>query len=415
MYIDSTMETSPILKERLSELNEIGAAMAGETNREKKEKLEKAYLETLVNSKKELKEYIEPEEFKTETLSDLLLADLPKAKWLVKDILPIEGFCFIFGPEATGKTFYTLSLADSVAYKRPWLDKFEVFCETPVLIIDKENTRSTIQSRIKGLSISDPDGKIHRVLYPEKLQLKSDDGKSYSPLILTLSEKVKKLGIGLLIVDAFTDMMMGNANAREETQVFFEAFRELFPGICILVLAHTNKAAGFVRTAGEKLSGNRNIAAQLYTSFLVEPAPKTRNEFIFEQTKARDSLRLPKFRVNLVSQIDPLTGESYVEKIMYAGEVIDEDIKMMEAVAAISDLLSSQPRFIKEELRQVCQKQDISERTMNRALAQMELTRILGSAKDAPPHANRKVFFRPVKPITPEINNYWNSEQENDD
>jgi hypothetical protein len=47
----------------------------------------------------------EPEEFKWESATDILNKELPKEKWLINRAIPIEGFTFLIGPEASSKSY----------------------------------------------------------------------------------------------------------------------------------------------------------------------------------------------------------------------------------------------------------------------------------------------------------------------
>lgn len=343
----------------------------------------------------------EPETYIWETAQELIKADIPQVPWLVDRILPFEGFCFIAGPEACGKSFYTLTLAESVAYKKPWLDTFQVPTAFPVLFIDKENSRATTQSRLKGLGITDEKEMIHRIVFPEYLQIEGEKG-GYSPFIKSVARKVKKLGIKLIIVDSFTDIMVGNENARDDTQAFFDAFKQLFPGCSILVLHHINKAqAGLSRSSSEKFRGSSNITAQLYAGFLVKPVPKVLNEFTIEQTKARDMTKLPEFKVNLVSMVNPVDPtKTFVSKIMYGGEVTNEDNKAIEAIEIIGEVVDEKIEAYKEDFRIKCQEKDISERTMNTAISTLINAGRLESKKDETPGSgNKKVYYRPIEMV----------------
>ena len=47
-----------------------------------------------------------PEDFATITAAELRKMEFPADQWLIDRIIPREGFCFIFGAEGTGKSFY---------------------------------------------------------------------------------------------------------------------------------------------------------------------------------------------------------------------------------------------------------------------------------------------------------------------
>jgi len=352
-----------------------------------------------------------PESYKIESAKELLEAHIPTEKWLMDRVLPYEGFCFIAGPEACGKSFYTLGIAQSIAYGQPWLGQFKPIETGSVLFIDKENTRSRIQKRLKGLGYEDPDQMIWRIKYPEYFELTDEKGE-FTPFTKAVLRHVRSHKTKLIIVDSFTDVMIGNENARDDTQAFFDSFRQLFPGLSILVLHHISKPqAGSSKSGGQLFRGSTNINAQIYSGFLVSPVPKTINEFTIEQVKAGDAPKLQKFKINLVSQVDPTnTNDSYVSQVKWEGVVEDEDAKGMAVVDIIKELLDQQDEISRQDIERVCLEKSIAPRTIQRAIAGMKEAGTLDWRKEGRKH----IYFRPE--IGKSDGRYQNDENdENDD
>jgi RecA-family ATPase/5S rRNA maturation endonuclease (ribonuclease M5) len=344
----------------------------------------------------------EPEEYAFETDTELLAQKLEPEEWMVDHILPSEGFAFIVGAEATGKSFYTLTLADAVASGKPWLDAkdkdgkplFAVKTPQKVLLIDKENTKRRIQSRMKGLSMK-PSGNLFWLKYPHYFELSDpNEEDGFSKIAKAASRKVKKEGIKLVIVDSFADVMIGNENAAGDVQKFFDGFRQLFPGCSILVLHHASKPAqGVSRTSAQRARGSTNIMAQIYSGFYVEAVPKSKTEFTLEQTKAGDAEKLNKFMVAL--KVEPIyehPGKTLVTALEYKGEVIDQEMKVAEAVEVIEDIFQSQNTVTRQAIMDVCLGEGISEATARRALKQMEEEDVIQSAPD-PKNKARKIYI----------------------
>jgi len=338
----------------------------------------------------------EPDEFQLEAISDLLAEDIPEEKWIIERVLPAEGFTFIFGAEGTGKSLYTLSIAKAIIENAPWLGRFQINTKTRILFIDKENSRKISQDRFKGMGIEDNDGMIYRVKYPHYFDLvdpKEEDG--ISKFAKSLSRKVDILNIGLIVIDSFTDVMIGNENAAGDTQVFFDTLRRLFPNRAFLVLHHENKPSITVRSSAQRARGSTNINAQIVSGFRVAAMPNTINEFSFEQTKARDSQKLPKFKVNLVSQVNPDGKGTYISEVAYGGEVIDIEAKNAEARQVITELLDKNYEFTKEDLYRACESKDISKRTADTVLGNLVKSQDIDYRQDKNNHRKR-VYFRPI-------------------
>lgn len=343
-----------------------------------------------------------PERHEFETAKEILDRNIPPEEWLVDRIIPYEGFAFIIGAEATAKSFYSLTLANSVATGTPWLDAkdtegnslFTVKEKCKVLIIDKENTKRRVQSRMRGLGINTSD--IYWLKYPHYFQLtdnNEDDG--YSQIAKDASRQVKKFGIHFIVVDAFTDVMIGNENAAGDVQKFFDAMRQLFPGTSILVLHHASKPAqGVIRTSAQRARGSTNIMAQIYSGFYVESFPKSKTEFTLEQTKAGDAEKLNKFKVGLkVEDIPNAPGKTMVTAIEYQGEVLDQEMKAEEAKVVIEEAFISTNTISRQDLLDICQDKAISNRTAIRALKEMVDEGIIDSVPDANNKARRNYVW----------------------
>jgi len=314
----------------------------------------------------------ETENFKLETIKELLGEELGEESWLIDRVLPKEGFTFIVGAEATGKSFYTLTIANSVVTGKDWLDKYKVGHKTKVLFMDKENTRRRTQGRARGLGMQDVNGEIYRIKMPHLFNL-LDEKKQLSEFAKSLSQQVVDLGIGLIIVDSFADFMLGNENSAEDVQVFFTAMRALFPTQAVLVIHHENKPSqGVSRTSSQRVRGSTNITAQLVSGFRVFAVPKTQNEFVLEQFKAGDSERLKPFKVELVTKqkvYEP--DKTYVSEIKWNGEYYDEEGKAELAKELIMGFFDENPTTERKELINYCIENGVSQRTADTVIREM--------------------------------------------
>ena len=324
----------------------------------------------------------EPKEYSFETVADILKQDIPPEEWLVNRIIPAEGFAFIVGAESTGKSFYTLSLAQAVATGSSWLGKtamddnkkpfFDVPKKEKVLIIDKENTKRRVQSRARWMGIDSEN--IFYLKYPHYFELSDpNEEDGISKIAKSAARKVIKNNIRFIIVDAFTDVMVGNENAASDVQGFFDAMRRLFPNTSILVLHHASKPTqGVSRTSAQRARGSTNIMAQVYSAFYVESVPKSRSEFILEQTKAGDAEKFPKFMVELdVQPIEGSDDKTKVVGIKYKGEVHDSELKIREAVEVIEEAFKGTTKIPRQDLIDICLSSSISEATARRAIKEM--------------------------------------------
>jgi hypothetical protein len=331
------------------------------------------------------------DDFKWTTTKEILAQQFPIQEWLIDRVIPIEGFTIIAGPEACGKSFYTLSIANSLATGSKWLDQFPVFNSVKTLFIDKENTTRRTNSRLKGLDITDPEGKLFWLKYPEKFTIYDGKGK-LSDFSRDIKEKVIKEEIKLVIVDSMTDIIVGSENSQGDTQAMFDALRQLFPGISVLLLHHISKpAAGVNRSSGQKFRGSSNINAQIYSGFLVEPIIGTVNEFAIEQVKSGDSPKLPKFKVNLVTQVDKETNKSYISEIKYCGEIEDAEAKTVEGMKLVNQAFEGVDELSRQELMAILGDAGISSRTAERILKTLINSEELETKRDG----RKTIYYKP--------------------
>jgi len=243
--------------------------------------------------------------------------EIEQHPWLIENVVYSEGFCFIYGAEGTGKSYLTLDMAIAIASGTPWLGKFPTV-KANVLFLDKENPKSMIQKRLKGLGSAHDN--IYWLEYPEKYELTDFNGEA-SAFARELTAIIAEKDIELLIIDSFVDLVNGSENSSADTQMFFNGIRELYPQIAYVVLHHENKPSqGISRSSSQRLRGSSNINTQTFTMFRIEAVAKSKTEMTLQQTKARDSQKLNKFMLRM--KVKPaLIGGTTVTGFEYVGEV----------------------------------------------------------------------------------------------
>ena len=313
-----------------------------------------------------------PEDYNLIPVSELINMEFEVHPWLIDNILYNEGFCFIYGAEGTGKSFIALSIAQAVASGKDWLNHFHVSSPVNVLILDKENPLSMVAKRAKGLGFNSTNSNVHYLQYPEKFQLVDSKGE-YSAFAQALSAIATSKNIGLIVIDSFVDFMLGSESSAEDTQLFFNALRELFPHKAFVALHHENKPSqGVFRNDSQRLRGSSNINAQTFTSFRLEPVAKSKTEMTLKQTKARDALKLDKFmiRMQVGAQAD---GSTVVTGFEYVGEVeesVDEG-KSNEAKELIKEMIIGKNFISQKEVIEMGTGRGISDSTLRRAIREM--------------------------------------------
>lgn len=343
-----------------------------------------------------------PDDYQLLTSDDMNNMQVTSMPFIIDSIIYQEGFCFIYGAEGTGKSFIALSLAISAASGNPWLDIFKVTNPTNTLYLDKENPTSRIAKRVKYLGGA-PKG-LFWLKSPEKFALTDSKGE-LSEFALALTTLVEKERIGLIVVDSFVDLMVGSENSAEETQRFFDALRQLFPRIALLVLHHENKPQpGAFRNSGQRARGSSNINAQTDTMFRLEAIAKSKTEITLEQTKNRDEEKLDKFLIRMEVGNDPeegREGKTVVTGFSYLGIVASSsDDRNAEAEELITQTLGAQLNYSmkRKDLLAIISASGLSESTLNRTIKSMETEKTIQKVKQG-----KDVWFKLNDPIVDEI------------
>jgi len=340
-----------------------------------------------------------PEEYTFINGEELDKMEFTQMPWLIENILYSEGFCFIYGAEGIGKSFITLSMAKAVASGELWLDTFKTN-KTDVLFLDLENPLSLTQKRVRGLGGAGEN--MHWLKYPSGFSLHDGKGGA-SEFALAVATMVQQKNIGLVVVDSFVDLMVGNSNSAEDTQVFFTALKQLFPNVAFLVLHHENKPSqGVHRNSGQRLRGSTNINAQTFTMFRLEAIAKSKTNLTLEQTKSRDEQKLDKFMISMRVESNPDGNGTTVSGFDYMGVVAQEDTeKTDETQELIISLLTDAYGYSmsRQELLTITTENGISPATFSRVIKIMSDEKSIQKIKKG-----HSVWFSLISPIVQEEN-----------
>jgi hypothetical protein len=86
------------------------------------------------------------------TYSSYVSMKIPEPKWMIRDFWVAGTHGILGGEPKTGKTTLALAMALSVASGRPFLGRYEVGVQGPVMFIQEENSQSMLQNWMRRLS-----------------------------------------------------------------------------------------------------------------------------------------------------------------------------------------------------------------------------------------------------------------------
>ena len=186
---------------------------------------------------------------------ELLTMDIPeRAK--VFDWLPEGGIAMVYGGRGIGKTFFTLSLAGSVASGVPFLKWGEPSKTVGILIVDGEMALSDLRSRLIALLIKQPEKPV-MIISSEVAFAKTDrdinlvDGDQRND-ILSILDAHKE--IRLVIIDNISCLFSGIRESSkddwEQVTPWLLAMRRR--GVAVVLVHHAGKGGDQRGTSGRE-------------------------------------------------------------------------------------------------------------------------------------------------------------------
>ena len=229
--------------------------------------------------------------FRFELLRDFQVAERGALPWLVKDILPIGGLAFLYGPPGVGKTFMALDLAFSVATGRPW--QGHETKQGTVVYVAAEGTQGMAQriNAWKGAHGVDQPTQVYFLETP--VQLHNED--QVQRLVTELKQQLASDTLALIVVDTMARCFVGgDENTARDAGKFLRGAKTLQTalGAAVIVVHHTTKD-------GETERGSSALRGAADTMVEVKSGAGTQMCVICD--KQKDALAFADLRLKLKS------------------------------------------------------------------------------------------------------------------
>jgi putative DNA primase/helicase len=190
----------------------------------------------------------------TISLNELLKMDIPERKRILP-WLPEGGLAMVYGPRGIGKTYFSLSLACSLAVGTPFL-KWDAPPPTGTLIIDGEMPVSELRERILRLLKEKPIKPLE-ILSGEQVFLGIERDLNlakpeFQESVLDLLDA--KLGIKAVIVDNISCLFMGikESDKNDWEKVIPWLLKMRRRGIATILIHHAGKSGDQRGTSGRE-------------------------------------------------------------------------------------------------------------------------------------------------------------------
>ena len=241
-----------------------GAAMANRNARNVRDH------ETEDRTKKVAKEILQ-----TVSAAKLLEKPAPHRIWFVNPYIPHREVTLLSGDGGIGKSLLGLQLCGAAAAGREWMGIATPSC--PSLYISCEDDEDELHFRLECLQKHEPMAKLDRLHIIDRAGkeniLAAPDLRSGvlkpTPFFQAIEATVKKIGAGLLVLDAAADLYGGDENNRSQVRSFVQMLRgiALRNDCTVILLSHPSvDAMKNDRGYSGSTAWNNSVRSRLYFS-----------------------------------------------------------------------------------------------------------------------------------------------------
>jgi RecA-family ATPase len=295
-----------------------------------------------------------------------------RPEFLVHGLIPEKGITALSGHPGSGKSWFMLHLAKSVASGESFLNTFRTK-QGKVLIVDEEQGAWEQRRRMELLGYS---SELPIYFYCQN-GFKLDNEKHLNLLLKTIREQE----IGLLMIDPFAAVHSQDENSAEGAQKVLEGMQKFTAaGATVLFIHHHRKSAMGSSGGAQSLRGSSAYSGRLDSHITVEKKDDSHavQNLEIEHVKSRRGKNVSKFKIVLTQDLD--IPESLVE-LTYA-PYEEYVVKKTEAKSLITAFLATEDATKEEIIKAVQDEAEIGTRNITQALLNMETEGLLSVSKE---------------------------------
>ena len=165
----------------------------------------------------------------------------PPIEWMIENLIPAVTVSVFYGDPGSKKTYSLLSMAVCVAMGKPWLGMKTK--PGKVLFVDEEMGESWMRRRLRASIKGELGDENIAIEFVSFAGYKLDSKEGAAQLQNDIEEHKSKL----VILDALSEIMDGDENAKKDTSPVFIALKRIAEktGCTIIVIHHANKSGGY--------------------------------------------------------------------------------------------------------------------------------------------------------------------------
>ncbi len=299
----------------------------------------------------------------------------PEQRWVIKNIIPQEGFVILASPAGEKKTWKALDMARAIATGGCFLgnENFPIVSQN-VLYINEEMATSELQRRCKLLNFGKPEKQIWFLSQKDvKFYLANRDEEpdpDKEDPMQWFFDLIDEKQTGVVFIDTLRAVAGGLQEEKaENVRAFFDLFKPLKDkGVAVVFLDHCRKPQRFEGKIPKKeqLLGSQDKAASVEILLMLRSEASS-NEIEVYQNKNRLKMEIKPFKITMVEN-----EEKTELKLTYGGDCAEDlELKKDAAKDLIFSALAEGGKTTKE-LIEIGTLEKIGERNIKQAARDLQ-------------------------------------------
>jgi len=220
------------------------------------------------------------------TVKELLEANIPKKKYLIKKLVPKGDITVIAARPGELKSLTAMYGSCCCAIGKPFLGRDTQ--KIKILYLDEENNYPALSERFKkltlGLEREPKDFENIKLLVFSAIKINTNEGREQ------LQQLVIKHSPDLVIIDCLIRVFTGDENSSKDMRLIFENLCQIIEkyGTTFLILHHVTKTKG--RVTINAIRGSGDIIAAAASVLIINK--NKQNNYSLSQVKSRHSAEL---------------------------------------------------------------------------------------------------------------------------